>query len=106
MPKPQGDLFGMRGQLSEAEVRGVMWQLLCAVGYLHANKVGEEAEGRSGPSSLAHQPRFLCLIVALLPDHADQVWHRDIKSANIMMALVDGRRCLLLDGTATEGLWI
>jgi mitogen-activated protein kinase 1/3 len=35
----QGDLFHMKGQLGEAEVCGIMWQLLAAVQYLHDNGV-------------------------------------------------------------------
>ena len=35
----RGDLFGLRGQLSEAEARGVVAQLLSAVRYLHAHGV-------------------------------------------------------------------
>jgi serine/threonine protein kinase len=46
-------------QLSEAEVRGIMLQLLTAVQYLHRNGV----------------------------------WHRDIKSANILMTYTNGVRC-------------
>jgi hypothetical protein len=53
-----GDLFHMRGQLSEAEVKVIMLQLLSAVQYLH----------RHG------------------------VWHRDIKSANILMTYAGGQR--------------
>lgn len=48
----------MRGQLSEAEVKVIMLQLLSAVQYLH----------RHG------------------------VWHRDIKSANILMTYAGGQR--------------
>ncbi|KAF6262194.1 hypothetical protein COO60DRAFT_1699466 [Scenedesmus sp. NREL 46B-D3] len=54
----QGDLYHMRGQLSECEVRAIMLQLLTAVQYLHRNGV----------------------------------WHRDIKSANILMTYTNGVR--------------
>ncbi|KAL6747995.1 kinase-like domain-containing protein, partial [Haematococcus lacustris] len=54
----QGDLFHMRGQLVEADVKSVMWQLLGALRYMHS----------------VH------------------VWHRDIKSANILVTLEEGRR--------------
>ncbi|WIA12477.1 hypothetical protein OEZ85_012512 [Tetradesmus obliquus] len=54
----QGDLYHMRGQLSESEVRAIMLQLLTAVQYLHRNGV----------------------------------WHRDIKSANILMTYTNGVR--------------
>ena len=53
-----GDLFHMRGQLSEPEVKVIMLQLLSAVQYLHRNGV----------------------------------WHRDIKSANILMTYSNGQR--------------
>lgn len=53
-----GDLFHMRGQLSEAEVKVIMLQLMSAVQYLHRNGV----------------------------------WHRDIKSANILMTYTNGQR--------------
>jgi serine/threonine protein kinase len=48
----------MRGQLSEAEVKVIMLQLISAVQYLHRNGV----------------------------------WHRDIKSANILMTYTGGQR--------------
>eukprot|EP00879_Flechtneria_rotunda_P008475 GHRR01008879.1.p1 GENE.GHRR01008879.1~~GHRR01008879.1.p1 ORF type:complete len:383 (+),score=100.07 GHRR01008879.1:588-1736(+) len=54
----QGDLFHLRGQLSELEVKTIMLQLLSAVQYLHRNGV----------------------------------WHRDIKSANLLMTYADGTR--------------
>lgn len=53
-----GDLFHMRGQLSEPEVKVIMLQLMSAVQYLHRNGV----------------------------------WHRDIKSANILMTYANGQR--------------
>lgn len=58
----QGDLFHLKGQLSEAEVKVMMLQLLSAVQYLHANGV----------------------------------WHRDIKSANILMTYTSGARHIKL----------
>lgn len=54
----QGDLFHLKGQLSELEVKTIMVQLLSAVQYLHRNGV----------------------------------WHRDIKSANILMTYTNGIR--------------
>jgi mitogen-activated protein kinase 1/3 len=54
----QGDLFHMRGQLAEPEVKAIMRQLLDALRYLHAHGV----------------------------------WHRDIKSANILMTFKHGAR--------------
>jgi serine/threonine protein kinase len=71
----------MRGQLSEAEVKVIMLQLLSAVQYLH----------RHG------------------------VWHRDIKSANILMTYAGGQRCgrsssggqqLLHNNPTLEALWV
>jgi serine/threonine protein kinase len=53
-----GDLFHLRGQLSESEVKLIMLQLLSAVQYLHRNGV----------------------------------WHRDIKSANILTTYSNGVR--------------
>jgi len=53
-----GDLFHMRGQLSEPEVKVIMLQLISAVQYLHRNGV----------------------------------WHRDIKSANILLTYANGQR--------------
>jgi serine/threonine protein kinase len=53
-----GDLFHMRGQLSEPEVKVILLQLISAVQYLHRNGV----------------------------------WHRDIKSANILMTYTGGQR--------------
>lgn len=53
-----GDLFHLRGQLSEKEVVHVMWQLLSAVSYIHSQKV----------------------------------WHRDLKSANVLLTLENGAR--------------
>ena len=58
----RGDLFSLRGQLAEGEARSIMWQLLCAVRYLHANGV----------------------------------WHRDIKSANVLLTVRDGVRAIKL----------
>ncbi|GBF88001.1 Map2 kinase [Raphidocelis subcapitata] len=54
----QGDLFHLRGQVGEAEVRSVMYQLLQALRYLHDNGV----------------------------------WHRDVKTANILVTYCDGAR--------------
>lgn len=62
VPGCAGDLFHMRGQLSEAEVKVIMLQLLSAVQYLHRNGV----------------------------------WHRDIKSANILMTYSAGQRWVRL----------
>ncbi|GIL46871.1 hypothetical protein Vafri_3743 [Volvox africanus] len=56
----QGDLFNMRGQLPEHEVRSLMWQLLGALRYLHGLNV----------------------------------WHRDIKTGNLLLTLHEGRRIL------------
>ncbi|GFR43880.1 hypothetical protein Agub_g5009 [Astrephomene gubernaculifera] len=56
----QGDLFNMRGQLPEHEVRSLMWQLLGALRYLHGLNV----------------------------------WHRDIKTGNLLLTLAEGRRVL------------
>ncbi|GLI58621.1 hypothetical protein VaNZ11_000356 [Volvox africanus] len=56
----QGDLFNMRGQLPEHEVRSLMWQLLGALRYLHGLNV----------------------------------WHRDIKTGNLLLTLQEGRRIL------------
>ncbi|EFJ51093.1 hypothetical protein VOLCADRAFT_88384 [Volvox carteri f. nagariensis] len=56
----QGDLFNMRGQLPEHEVRSLMWQLLSALRYLHGLNV----------------------------------WHRDIKTGNLLLTLHEGRRLL------------
>lgn len=58
----QGDLFHMKGQLSELEVKHIMWQILNALLYLHANNV----------------------------------WHRDIKSANVLITLQRGYRIVKL----------
>jgi mitogen-activated protein kinase 1/3 len=54
----QGDLFHLKGQISEDEVRSVMYQLLQALQYLHANGV----------------------------------WHRDVKTANVLVTYADGAR--------------
>uniref|UniRef100_A0A7R9Z669 Protein kinase domain-containing protein n=1 Tax=Chlamydomonas euryale TaxID=1486919 RepID=A0A7R9Z669_9CHLO len=59
---PHGDLFSLHGQLSDADVQYIMWQLLSAVRYLHANRV----------------------------------WHRDVKSANVLLASERGRRVVKL----------
>ncbi|GLC43103.1 hypothetical protein PLESTB_000862900 [Pleodorina starrii] len=56
----QGDMFNMRGQLPEHEVRSLMWQLLSALRYLHGLNV----------------------------------WHRDIKTGNLLLTLHEGRRVL------------
>lgn len=53
-----GDLFNLRGQLSEEEARSIMWQLLGAIKYTHDL----------------------------------HVWHRDIKSANVLLLVSEGRR--------------
>ncbi|PNH07661.1 Serine/threonine-protein kinase DCLK1 [Tetrabaena socialis] len=55
-----GDLFSMRGQLPEHEVRSLTWQLLSALRYLHGLNV----------------------------------WHRDIKTGNLLLTLQEGRRVL------------
>ncbi|PNW75521.1 hypothetical protein CHLRE_12g530000v5 [Chlamydomonas reinhardtii] len=56
----QGDMFNMRGQLPEHEVRSLMLQLLGALRYLHGLNV----------------------------------WHRDIKTGNLLLSLSEGRRLL------------
>ncbi|KAG2453430.1 hypothetical protein HYH02_001653 [Chlamydomonas schloesseri] len=56
----QGDMFNMRGQLPEHEVRSLMLQLLGALRYLHGLNV----------------------------------WHRDIKTGNLLLSLAEGRRLL------------
>ncbi|KAI8472325.1 MAG: kinase-like domain-containing protein [Monoraphidium minutum] len=53
----QGDLFHLRGQISESDVKSIMFQLLQALQYLHENGV----------------------------------WHRDVKTANILVTY-DGVR--------------
>lgn len=50
--------------MSEAEVQGMMWQLLDAVRYLHAR----------------------------------HIWHRDLKSANALVTLHEGRRIAKVGG--------
>jgi len=55
---PLGDLFELRGQLGEGEVKALCWQILSAINFLHRQ----------------------------------YVWHRDLKSANILVTLSEGRR--------------
>ena len=52
-----------------SQVRSIMWQLLCSLRFLHANRV----------------------------------WHRDIKSGNVLAALVDGRRIVKVGQQAQRG---
>ncbi|KAK9800305.1 hypothetical protein WJX73_009498 [Symbiochloris irregularis] len=56
----EGDIFSLRGQLSEDEVRALMWQMLQALQYLHG--------------------------VA--------VWHRDLKSPNVLLTNAGGHRII------------
>eukprot|EP00210_Caulerpa_lentillifera_P002311 g2218.t1 len=59
-----GDLHNLRGQMSEQDVKRLMWQILTAVEYLHSQNV----------------------------------WHRDLKSANILLNVEDGQRvCKIAD---------
>ena len=59
-----GDLHKLRGQLSEQDVRRLMWQILTAVEYLHSQNV----------------------------------WHRDLKSANVLLTVENGQRvCKIAD---------
>ena len=59
-----GDLHKLRGQLSEQDVRRLMWQLLTTVEYLHSQNV----------------------------------WHRDLKSANVLLTVENGQRvCKVAD---------
>eukprot|EP01026_Neomeris_dumetosa_P018711 TRINITY_DN1737_c0_g1_i7.p1 TRINITY_DN1737_c0_g1~~TRINITY_DN1737_c0_g1_i7.p1 ORF type:complete len:396 (+),score=38.93 TRINITY_DN1737_c0_g1_i7:320-1507(+) len=55
-----GDLFHLKGQLTEQEVKHMMWQLTNAMVFLHGL----------------------------------HVWHRDLKSANILINIEDGIRVL------------
>eukprot|EP01025_Chloroclados_australasicus_P011969 TRINITY_DN15414_c0_g1_i1.p1 TRINITY_DN15414_c0_g1~~TRINITY_DN15414_c0_g1_i1.p1 ORF type:complete len:213 (+),score=21.57 TRINITY_DN15414_c0_g1_i1:178-816(+) len=55
-----GDLFHLKGQLSEQDVKHMLWQLTNAM-------------------------RFL---------HDQHVWHRDLKSANVLISIEDGIRVL------------
>lgn len=59
-----GDLHKLRGQLSEHDVRRLMWQILTAVEYLHTH----------------------------------DVWHRDLKTANVLLTVENGQRiCKIAD---------
>jgi len=59
-----GDLHKLRGQLSEHDVRRLMWQILTAVEYLHSQ----------------------------------HVWHRDLKTANVLLTVENGQRvCKIAD---------
>ena len=64
-----GDLFSFRGQLSGDEVRLLMWQLLHALKFLHAN----------------------------------HVWHRDIKSSNVLLTTEGGMRLPKVGLLASSG---
>lgn len=54
----EGDIFNLRGQMSEDEVRALMWQMLQALRYLHGV----------------------------------DVWHRDLKSSNVLLSSAGGHR--------------
>uniref|UniRef100_A0A061SNS9 Mitogen-activated protein kinase 2 n=2 Tax=Tetraselmis sp. GSL018 TaxID=582737 RepID=A0A061SNS9_9CHLO len=55
-----GDLFSLKGQMSEMDVKSLLLQLLLAVQYLHSINV----------------------------------WHRDLKSANVLLTYRDGARLI------------
>lgn len=59
-----GDLHHLRGQLSEHDVRRLMWQIVTAVEYLHSQ----------------------------------DIWHRDLKTANVLLTVENGQRiCKIAD---------
>ena len=61
-------LFPFRGQLTEEEVRLILWQMLMALKFLHSINV----------------------------------WHRDIKSSNVLLARAKGHRIVKVTGNASS----
>eukprot|EP00803_Ostreobium_quekettii_P009627 evm.model.scf_446EXC.6 EVM.evm.TU.scf_446EXC.6 scf_446EXC:55715-62744(+) len=67
-----GDLFNLRGQLRDYEVRDLLWQLLGGIRYIHSQSV----------------------------------WHRDLKSANVLLTMHEGVRIIkIADFGSARSAW-